>query len=222
MIRFRRKRPKPSLTSPGQPGPDCLRAGDVLVCDGRGWMSWLIGLFTFGPTHVAVVADFRSDLAGEVWGKSGRYGGDRRLVFESTTLANQPCALLGKAIAGAQAHELSDLLGYPGKIWRLPIMDPLTRWESRLLTVCLLRDLGRPYDYDGAFTCATRWWKRLWGWWPTWDRSRLYCVEYAGSALWLALRQHLDKRWNAGELTPREFVEVLLASGLYGEPERIK
>lgn len=207
-----------------------LAPGDVLVYSGTGWLACAVNLFTFGPSHVAVLAEVdrislearRIALPLSLLFERVLRNRPLRLVFESTTQADFPCAIQGQRVDGVQAHTPSELPLYPGRVWRLPLLQPLNETESIALTGGLLNDLGRPYDYGAAGLSATRWLKRMF-WWRTMDRQEQYCVELVGSKLLEALRARLNGRtWNAGALTPRQFVRVLLDTGLYGEPERIK
>ena len=74
-----------------------LRAGDLIGFSDPGPIGTAINLATWGIpgwglSHVAILAD-HPDY-------------DRPLLFESTTLDDQPCAILGRCIHGTQAHEV--------------------------------------------------------------------------------------------------------------------
>ncbi len=194
--------------------------GDVLVYSGTSLMARLINWFTFGPSHVAVVAAVPKSALPSVWQDKAWI--DRLLVFESTTLSARPCVIYGIRFAGVQAHEIDDVFKYAGQVWRLPLYDSLSNGESVRLTELAMKHLGRSYDAVGAFLSAWRLLKRIL-WWRTVQRNTVYCVEYVGSILLDVLRWRLhDPHWNSGAMTPRQFVKVLLDTGLYGELERVK
>lgn len=204
-------------------------SGDVLAFSGRGRMSRLIRWATCSRyTHVAVVAYVdKSDLGYvppdvplllmEEWQP-------RPILFESTTLASDPCIFAGRPIAGAQAHEIDRRLAeYPGAVWLLRRKShwTLDRRGSVWLARRLLSTIGRPYDEPGAALSATRLLKRWCCRWRAADRGSLYCVEQAAWALEPTLGP-LAAAFQPGQMRPCDLVRLLVERGIYDEPERIK
>ena len=189
-----------------RPQPLVLQPGDLVAFAGRGPVSTLIQLFTCSRwSHVAVCC---------------RWSG-RLLLVESTTLSDQPCAILGRPVNGVQAHDpLERIDRYPGQVWHCPLADHerLSDRESRRLTAFLLARLGTGYDARGAIESGTRWWKRRW-WAPGEDLATLFCSELCSSALEHVRRFPLV---NASDFTPAGLIREAVRIGVYQPPRRIK
>jgi len=151
--------------------------GDLLLFAGADWDSLAIAAATCSLAQL---------LSGQWFSHIGicaeHYG--RPLLFESTTLCEQPCAIRNARVSGPQAHapELR-VKNYRGRVWRLRLESrlELRGAEGARLTDFLLSKIGESYDYRGAAICATRL-LRLARWVrPSLDR--LFCSYYAMAAL---------------------------------------
>lgn len=115
--------------------------GDILGFSGRGFVSDTINVLTYGIprwsiSHVAIIGDYEGRL----------------LLFESTTLDGEPCAILRTPIHGVQSHEIEPRVAmYNGRVWHYPLVYRLVDWQSELLTNFLMSVLGVSYDELGAF-----------------------------------------------------------------------
>lgn len=157
-----------------------FQAGDIVYFWGNDWLSWLIWLVTWGPTHVGIIVDFR-------W-RPDRDSPDklvtRRLLVESTTMLHgRPCVLLGVEVAGVQAQEIlpriRDYTENGGRVelwrfkrpWKPEQLEDLSRFAFEML--------GRPYDYRQAGRSGTWWIKHILarlGIGAS-DDARLFCSE---------------------------------------------
>jgi hypothetical protein len=123
---------------------DLVRPGDILGFSGRGLISDTINVFTYGLprwslSHVGIIGEHKGQL----------------LLFESTTLDSEPCAIRGKCINGTQAHEIEERVQvYDGRVWHYPLSMPLGVEARRELSRFLLSTLGISYDSIGAFRSA--------------------------------------------------------------------
>ena len=160
--------------------------GDLLLFYGRDFSSRVIEWATRGPSHVGIVCPHR--LAGggprvigderretlaphpgpPPWTGGGGPDGDRDaesndesrpLLFESTTLCDEPCVLTGRCLQGVQAHEPAErIASYRGAVARLR----LTRaWRFNSHEIDILHDwlmhvANEPYDLRGALVSGTR------------------------------------------------------------------
>lgn len=133
---------------------------------------------------------------------------ERPIVFESTTLADQPCMLQGHKVNGVQAHELAAYVAsYPGKVWLYPLTIPLTTFQRDLLAKFCRRALGTPYDCLGAFRSRALgfWERRIFG---HGERlNALFCSEFVAAALRTIgeFNTRNASRWNPNRLV-RELV----------------
>lgn len=183
------------------------RAADVLAFS-AGWRDWeglFIKVATCSPvSHIAGVANVDArHLVAEAARRERLLGRDRdtihfrhlaatwarrTLVIESTTLCPEPCALLGRAIDGVQAHEprerIAGYLAAGGRVW---LYRPTADWQidpeqSELLTRFLLRHVGAAYDYGQAIASAERLMRRCW-WFQPANLHAVFCSELWDAAL---------------------------------------
>lgn len=202
---------------------------DILVFSGRSPESILIRGVTCSPfSHAAILARVtKRDL--ELAVADGlrvpleilTQWQDRLLLFESTTLVDQPCEILGKAIRGVQAHDPEKrILAYDGRVWLMNILSPLNDLETTRLTHYLLGKLGTEYDEGGAVLAGTRLLK-----WLLWqradDRSHLFCVETVEAAALYALIDHELPTLCPGNDRPKDMVRKLTKSKVYGKLRRL-
>ena len=214
------------------------QAGDIVLFSGRSPFSLIIrGATCSRYSHAAIIADVAAyDLlfAGALHGQLNEQRicdwKRKKLLFESTSLAETPCEILGKRIAGTQARD-PDLVTstYPGRVWRMALRD---RWklhnqESRDLTESLLVGLGRKYDKAGAMLAGTIALKWLGCAWRARDRETMVCVEYLAQALKDAYKcPEPDKTYalhglHPGKMTPKQLARWGQRE-LYTKPVRIK
>lgn len=193
--------------------------GDLLFFWGRSdFVSRMISRYTFGPSHVGIVVDFKwRGLRGNL---------TETLLAESTTLIKgSPCRIRGVLWAGVQAQYVSQRInayvnnGGRAELWRLQKQwtpDQLDRLSTYAYETTIR---GTEYDYRYAILGGT-WRLQLYGKMfgigaP--DPSKQYCSEYAGNCLREA--DHGSDQWNTNLLTP---------SGMYdwtwwkGNGEKVK
>ena len=201
--------------------------GDLVLFYGRDLSSRVIEWATRGPSHVGIVCSHALVVppSGGGAGKppeggttSGTTSG--ALLFESTTLCDEPCALTGKRLAGVQAHDpASRIEGYLGQVALLR----LTRaWRLNLSEVGLLHNwlmhvASEPYDLPGALLSGTR----LFKWtalMPYPDLGSLFCSELCAAAL---MRLHRMPLANPSLYNPASLVRELRRCGTYGAPQAI-
>ena len=188
-----------------------LSPGDLIgFCD-RGPLGVGINLATWGIpgwglSHVAIV---------------GGYG---PLLFESTTLADAPCAVTGKFTDGVQAHfPNARLARFRGRVWRYPLADQLRCGQRlQLREFCCHHTRQRTsYDALGAFRSRSTPLgivERLFLQSPE-NLSRLFCSEFVAAALkacgvWNAPNA---SRWN-----PNSLVRALSRAGIIEPRRRIR
>lgn len=189
--------------------PEQLQPGDIIGFSGHGLVSNFINCVTYGIPH---------------WGIShvgimGEHDG-RILLFESTTLNDDPCEITGKCIKGSQAHSLDTRLrGYRGQIWHYPLYRTLYDFEAERLNDFLIDTIGRPYDDINVY--------RAGGIGLSWIESKLYepnlsslfCSEWCAAAHTTIGILPTDNvaRWN-----PNRLVRWERHHGLLKKPRRIK
>jgi hypothetical protein len=189
--------------------PIALQSGDVIGFTGGSWVSDLINIATFGvprfsTSHIGIVAEHQNEL----------------LLFESTTLSDLPCRILGKPIKGSQAQRFGPRLRrYRGKVWHYPLFRPLYAHESKRLSEFLISGLGRPYDQIGAV--------RAGGIAFSWLESKihkpnlasLFCSEWVAAALaqiGMLRTTHVIKWY------PNKLIRYSLRHDILQKPRRLK
>ena len=199
--------------------------GDLLVFYGRDFSSRVIEWATRGPSHVGIVCPHalavppsggHDDAARPPEG-----GTTSMLLFESTTLCDEPCALTGKRMSGVQAHEPdSRIAGYPGDAAFLRLMPAwrLNRREVDLLHAWLMHVASEPYDLRGALISGTRLFKWT-AFMPYPDLESLFCSELCAAAL---MRLHRLPLSNPSLYNPASLVREVRRCGTYGRPQAIK
>ena len=205
--------------------PDAWHTADLLAFSGRSLVSLSIKVGTCSPiSHVAAIAwtpgwQLRSLAAGGVIKLPAhrfRQWNDRHLLYESTTLSEEPCQITGQRIQGVQAHPpVERIARYDGRV-RLYRLTPAWRHEFTVekatrLTGHLLARIGQHYDGRGAILAGTRVVKHFWAWRLV-DRSSLFCSEYLAAVL-----QHvgLFPISNASKVTPASLVKLLVEAEVY-------
>ena len=207
--------------------------GDLIVFYGRDLTSRVIEWATRGPSHVGIVCPTGVERVEKVKGveerrtppQSGVFdpfdsSTPSTLLFESTTLCDEPCALAGRRVSGVQAHDpRSRIATYPGRVAlvRLTPAWRLTDHEVDRLRDWLLAVASEPYDLRGALLSGTR----LFKWtalMPYPDLGSLFCSELCAAALMRLYRMPLA---NPSLYNPASLVRELRRCGTYGAPQRI-
>jgi hypothetical protein len=186
-----------------------IRPGDVIGFSGKGLISDLINVATYGIprysiSHVGIVANFNS----------------YQLLFESTTLDDEPCVILQARIAGVQAHTLEHRIAtYDGKVYHYPLRKKLNPAQSQALTRFLHAKIGAPYDNIGAF--------RSGGVGLSWiesllrkeNLSSIYCSELIAAAHRYVGAFHTD---NVSRYNPNRLVRTEIHEGILLPPRRLR
>ena len=182
-----------------------FQPGDLVVFSGRDFTSRVIEWATRGPSHVGIVCP---------------HGEEGPLLFESTTLCDEPCVLTGKRVRGVQAHEPARRIArYRGTaaLVRLAPAWKLSKAETGLLHDWLMHVASEPYDLYGAILSGTR----LFKWtalMPYPDLGSLFCSELCAAALMRLGRMPLG---NPSLYNPASLARELRRCGIYGAPQRI-
>jgi len=185
-----------------------VKDGDLIGVSGRGVVSGIIKLGTFGLprsiSHVGIVC---------------RYHGTP-LVYETTTFDRPPCALQETRVRGCQAHRLDDFLQFePGAVWHYPLRRELYDHEADRLQRSLDADLGTPYDMIGAIRAGGLLYRVLQALMRPEDTSSLFCSEWCAQKLTeigLLATRHVGS-WSPNKLCRRGVLR-----GIYNKPERVK
>lgn len=179
--------------------------GDLLFFYGEDLASRIIEWATRGPSHVGIVSDHDDFSA---------------VLYESTTLANEPDLLTDRNISGVQAHlPMTRVREYPGQVYRCRLtkgwrLSPGERW---FLRDWLQQFHGEPYDLRGALLSGTR----LFKWtamMPYPDLESLFCSELCAAAL---MRIAFLPSDNPTRFTPASLLRTVRRRGLYSAPELI-
>jgi len=188
-----------------------LRPGDVVGFSSSEWTGWIInggtwGLPLWGLSHVALVAAHPDD--------------GRPVLFESTSLYNEPCLLQGEIVEGVQCHEIWPRVeAYRGKVWHYPRRRSISAEQSVDLTEFCMSNLGTSYDRIGAFRSRGA----GFGWFEKFflgqDLTSLFCSEFAAVAL-----DHIEAFYtaNASKWNPNALCRALLRRGISQKPVRLK
>lgn len=184
-----------------------LQAGDMIAFWGSDLLSVVISLLTFGPSHVGIVTEWEGGV----------------LIVESTTLADEPCAIRGEVASGAQAHWLpSRISDYDGRVavYRLRHHWRLSTHESQLMTDLLVNDFVSPsatYDLKSAIIsgCVVKWSHLL----PYPDDGSVFCSELCAIAYMRLGRMRLG---DAERYNPASLVRSLRRCGVVEKREWIK
>lgn len=168
-----------------------LKVGDIIGFSGKGLLSDFINVVTLGVprvnlSHVGILGEHQGRL----------------YLFESTTLDNLPCEIMGKPIKGTQAHTLAKVVeAYQGKVWHYPLYRELYPSEAARLNQFLVQSLGKPYDSLGAMRSVS-WVESLF---RHQDLASIFCSEWLAAALATIGLCPTDNasRWNPNRLVRR-------------------
>jgi hypothetical protein len=183
--------------------------GDVIGFSGRGLVSDLINVATYGCprvglSHVAIVAEYRGQL----------------VLFESTTLDDEPCLITGRRIHGVQAHPLvRRIKGYAGAAYHYPLCRALTTDQSKKLTEFLVSMIGRPYDDIGAFRSGGEGFSYIESWLRPANLNSIFCSELVAAAHKYVGAWHPR---NESSYNPNRLVRTELRDGVLRVPWRLE
>jgi len=188
-----------------------MKPGDLIGYSGQGWISAIINLGSYGLpnrglSHVGII------------GGSATNG--TRLVFESTSLCDSPCAITGRRTRGVQAHPIDESIReYRGRVYHYPLYRKLYRHETDRLTRYLFQAVGLPYDTKGAIRSGGVGLSALESLIRGQDLSALFCSEFVASAL---AHIGLFQTANASRWNPNCLIRTLQQLGTFGPMGRLK
>jgi len=223
------------LRKPRREDVSVYRPGDILLFSGL-WSDRASRAIKVGTcsrwTHVAGCvyiaprdiqdANVRRMNAGEkpmpvdaaTW-RSGVY------LFEATTLCDAPCLVQLAPVSGVQVHPVTErVCGYKGTVALRRLITPMTRLESKLLTVRVLDTIGKQYDFSGAGISATwifKWWA---GRRKASNTAEMFCSEELLECYQFALYRRLTRRVTSGAYPPRDVASW--GASLYGKTDLVK
>lgn len=187
------------------------RAGGVLgfsSCspDGAAINLCTWGIPGWGLSHIAIVADHPFTHLPVLW--------------ESTSLCELDCLIQSKRICGVQAHPiLARIRSYRGKVWYYPPNWLIGDAQSQRLTSFLFCELGRAYDFRGAFDSRATLMAWLLRHYSREDLRREFCSELVAAALrrigWLATD-------NCSAWSPNRLARHLVRQQIFGRPWRVQ
>lgn len=196
--------------------------GDIIGFSGGGHTGRLISVATLGwpfswpvawssLSHVGIVAPWHHSQTSDL------------LLFESTSLCDEPCEILGRRIIGVQAHAIGKRIrsyhDHGGVAWHYPLMQPLDVEELFRLAVFCRQSLGIGYDTRGAFDSRDlpigRLFRAVAG---REDLARLFCSEFCAAAL---RRAGAWKIANVSGLNPNRMVRRAIREGVLRYPGRL-
>ncbi len=183
--------------------------GDVIGFSGRGLVSDLINVATFGVprwsiNHVGVVAAYDGHL----------------MLFESTTLDDEPCAIQHRKVHGVQAHPVEErLASYDGRVYLYPLLSALDEQQSVDLTAFLVSHLGVPYDDIGAIRTGGLGFSFVESLLRPANLSAIFCSELVAAA---HAYVGLFKTYNVSRWNPNRLVRVEQRERILGPARRCK
>jgi len=144
--------------------------------------------------------------------------GPGHMIYESTTLSTQRCAVSGKYVKGVQAHDPgSRIRNYNGRVYRYRLNVNLNKIQRTVLGRYLHRQIGVKYDTLGALRSrdlglgtVEKWLCRR----PE-NLNSLFCSEYLAAALDVAAIWEPD---NASRWNPNRLARTLVNDKLYTPP----
>lgn len=149
-----------------------FKPGDLIGFSSWDWTGVIINLFTYGIplvdlSHVGILAHYQGELA----------------LYESTTLCPIACKAQGKVVNGTQVHLLPDRIShFYGRVYHYPLLRQLSIDSEIRLSTFLASEIGRPYDFIGAFRSSGKIYSYLESLFRDSDDSTLYCSEWCAIA----------------------------------------
>jgi len=142
-------------------------------------------------------------------------------LYESTSLLQRPCAILGNFIKGTQAqHPTFRIRAYKGAVYHYPLNVELQDGQCQALCSFLTDNLAKPYDAIGAFRARTLVTGRVIRWLMKREENlaSLFCSEYVMGAYSAAGLHPID---NASNWSPNRAARVLCHEGIIGPRQRL-
>ena len=186
-----------------------FQCGDLLGFSGYNAGSAAINLVTLGVpfwslSHVAIVGQYRN----------------RKVLFESTTLNDQPCLITGRKIKGVQCHAIrSRIEDYSGAVWHYPLTRPLFEHELVRLQEFLNSKVGLPYNEIGAVRVGGIILPIIENYLSEESRSSLFCSELCAAAY---NRIGVFPTAYCGRWSPNHLSRAMIRIGLLHPPARLK
>jgi hypothetical protein len=186
-----------------------FQAADLIGFSGYNPGSAAINLVTVGVpfwslSHVAIVGQYRG----------------RKVLFESTTLNDQPCLITGRRIKGVQCHDIaSRVADYRGAVWHYPLTRPLFEHELVRLQEFLNSKVGLPYNDIGAVRVGGIILPLIENYLSEESRSSLFCSELCAAAY---NRIGIFPTAYCGRWSPNHLARQMSRYGLFHKPVRLK
>jgi len=177
-----------------------LKPGDIIGFSGKGIVSDLINLGTYGIprwsiSHVAIIAE--------------DYG--RKYLFEASESDNSN---------GVCRYEPEDVINrYSGRVWVYPLYRHLYWYESARLICDLMRVVNRPYDSKGAIKSAGFFYPAIRSLFHGPDFVKLFCSELVASKF---SEIGIYPTTNASRWNPNNYIRRLRQNGIVCKPKRLK
>lgn len=131
-----------------------FKAGDLLFFSGRGWLAAGIKFGTLpwlGYSHVGLIVEFATR-------PPFLLVPDRMLLVDATTVDYEPCLFTDKT-SGCRARTIPERIkAYQkdgGQVYHFPIKRTLLSYQVQFLERHARTQLGKPYDYLGAWRCRS-------------------------------------------------------------------
>lgn len=186
-----------------------INPGDIIGFSGSCFVSDIVNIFTWGIprvdiSHVGILARHKNTL----------------FLFESTTLDEIPCAILGKKIQGTQAHFLAQSIAtYPGKVYHYALTEKLTDEQSYALTEFLISTLGISYDQLGAMRAGGVGFSFLEGLLHEENLHTIFCSEWCAAA---HEKIGILENENASHFNPNHLVRWEQFKKILSKPVRLR
>jgi hypothetical protein len=183
----------------------------VIGFAGRDWLSAGIQLASLslpfrGLSHVAIISTLPPPLGPLV-------------LWESTSLATEPCIVAGKQVSGVQVHHpRRRILSHCGRVWHYRLAQPLSRDEIKQLAWFLHLHVGASYDYIGAFHSRRTPFGLIERMLCPENLHRIFCSELVAAALQTCGRH--DRRLS--RYNPTRLCRHLVKDGTLLRPRRLK
>lgn len=182
-----------------------FQPSDLLFVYGTSWVSRVIRLFTWGPSHVGCVV---------------RHG-NKRVLFESTSLNDTKCLYSDRIVVGCQFSEPLAIIGRVVadggrvEVWRVAEGREVDTTLMDRLAFSLVRR-GASYDYLGALRSGTKVIRRWWM--PDEGAHSLFCSAAVYELLEVSGLVNQD---NAGKYSPAKLLRLLRSQGTYRKIDEI-
>lgn len=182
-----------------------FQSSDIIAVYGTSFVSRVIRLLTWGPSHVGCVVNH----------------GEKKVLFESTSLNETKCLYHDRVVVGCQFSDPMEVIGHVVasggwvEVWRVAEGREVDTRPMDRLAFSLVRR-GVRYDYSGAFYSGTRIVKR---WWMPAERAHsLFCSAAVYGLLEVCGLVNQD---NAAKYSPARLMRLLRSQGTYRKIDEI-